>query len=189
MKNLLWTSFVSVLFILSSCQKPAQLSEKGLIPLPKSIENGKGIFELNAESGIKLIGSSERMTLLGESLASRLRPATGFDLPVSKDQGNIVLELGQSGNLEAYELLIADKEIRITSAGEAGLFYGIQSLIQLFPVEIEQGTVQKVAWVIPQGEIVDSPEFTYRGSMLDVARHFLPKEDVLFYLDQMASLK
>lgn len=189
MKNLRWTFLIGILLVLGSCQKPAPISEAGLIPLPQEISDGSGTFELTAKTGIRLVGASEKLTSIGELLGNSLRPATGFDLPLSKDSGEITLELTGSGPSEGYELEISDAGVRITASGEAGLFYGVQTLIQLFPSDIAQNTVQNRDWVLPQGKVIDNPEFAYRGSMLDVARHFISKEDVKFYIDQMASMK
>ena len=189
MKNLLWTLVIGSLLILGSCQKPTSMTEAGLIPLPQELSNGSGTFQVQPTSGIRLIGSSEKLTSIGESLANSLRPATGFEVPISNDSGDIVLELTSSDASEGYELVVSDEEVRIKASGEAGLFYGIQTLMQLFPTEISHQTVQDVEWLLPQGKVVDTPEFAYRGSMLDVARHFIAVEDVKFYIDQMASLK
>jgi hexosaminidase len=189
MKNLRWTFIIGTLLVLGACQKPAPLLEAGLIPLPQEVSNGTGTFEVTTETGIRLIGTSEKLTSIGDFLANSLRPATGFTVPVSKDSGEITLELTESGPSEAYELEISDAGIRITAAGEAGLFYGVQTLIQLFPADITQTAVQSRDWVLPQGKVSDAPDFAYRGSMLDVARHFISKEDVKFYIDQMASMK
>jgi hexosaminidase len=165
------------------------MTEAGLIPLPQELSNWSGTFQVQPTSGIRLIGSSEKLTSIGESLANSLRPATGFEVPISNDSGDIVLELTSSDASEGYELVVSDEEVRIKASGEAGLFYGIQTLMQLFPTEISHQTVQDVEWLLPQGKLVDTPEFAYRGSMLDVARHFIAVEDVKFYIDQMASLK
>jgi hexosaminidase len=157
--------------------------------LPQEVNDGSGTFKVTTETGIRLVGTSEKLTSIGDYLANTLRPATGFAVPVSKDSGDITLELTGSGPSEAYELEISDVGIRITAAGEAGLFYGVQTLIQLFPADITQATVQSRDWVLPQGKVSDAPDFAYRGSMLDVARHFISKDDVKFYIDQMASMK
>ena len=189
MKNLRWTYIIGILLVLGSCQKPAALSEAGLIPFPQEISNGSGTFQVTSETGIRLVGSPEKSTSIGEILANSLRPATGFEFPISEDSGEITLELTGSGTSEAYELQISDEGVRITASGEAGLFYGVQTLIQLFSADIAQKTVQSRDWILPQGKVADAPEFAYRGSMLDVARHFISKEDVKFYIDQMAGLK
>lgn len=189
MKKTLWTLAIGGLLALASCQKSPKLTESGLVPLPQQITDGSGTYDLSTTSGIKLIGSSEKLTHLGEYLAGKLRPSTGFDFPVSFDGGDITLELTGADASEGYELQVSNEGIKISSSGEAGLFYGIQTLLQLFPVEINQKSVQQVDWSVPQGVIKDAPDYGYRGSMLDVARHFISVEDVKFYIDQMAQLK
>jgi len=62
MKNLHWTFIIGTLLVLGACQKPAPLSEAGLIPLPQEVSNGSGTFEVTAETGIRLIGTSEKLT-------------------------------------------------------------------------------------------------------------------------------
>lgn len=189
MKKIFWFLILGSFLALSSCKKSPKLSESGLLPLPQEITDGSGTFELNASSGVKLVGSNEELTNIGEFLAEKLRPATGFDIPVSFDSGDIVLELIGDESSEAYEIQISEEGVRISSSGKAGLFYGVQTLLQLFPLEIHQSSAQQVSWIIPQGSIRDFPDYAYRGSMLDVARHFISVEDVKFYIDQMAQLK
>ncbi len=91
MKNLRWTFIIGILLVLGSCQKPAPISEAGLIPLPQEIRDGSGTFEVTPETGIQLVGTPEKLTSIGDFLANSLRPATGFSLPVSKDSGEIIL--------------------------------------------------------------------------------------------------
>lgn len=189
MKNLTWLSVFILLLSLGSCQKSPKLSEAKIIPIPGQLTDGSSSFELTAETGIKLTGTSQNLTRLGEMLADQLRPATGYSVPVSFDSGEIELVLTGNDHSEAYEIEITDQGVKISSAGEPGLFYGIQTLIQLLPAEITYKTVQQISWVIPQGKISDSPEYAYRGSMLDVARHFISVEDVKYYIDQMATYK
>lgn len=189
MKNLRLLMLLGVLFVLGACQKSVKLSEAGLLPLPQEITDGTGTFQVTNETGIRLVGKSDRLPALGTFLADKLRPATGYALPVSQDAGAIVLELTSAGNPEAYQLQVSGEEVRILASGEAGLFYGIQTFLQLLPVEITHTSPQEVDWILPQGRVVDTPDFAYRGSMLDVARHFISLEDVKFYIDQMANLK
>ena len=189
MKNVRILLAFGLLLVLGACQKSVKLSEAGLIPLPQEITDGAGTFELNPEIGIRLVGNSDRLTALGTYLAEKLRSATGYILPISRDQGELVLELTTTGDPEAYQLEVTGEGVRISAADEAGLFYGIQTLLQLLPVEINHTTAQELNWILPQGTVMDKPDFAYRGSMLDVARHFISVEDVKFYIDQMASLK
>ncbi len=189
MKNTLWTLLLAGTLVTSACKESPKLSDSSIIPMPQELANGSGTFELTPETGIKLVGAGEQLTKIGEFLAGKLRPATAFDLPISRDAGQIVLELTGSGDSEAYEIEISDDEVKITAAGEAGLFYGVQTFVQLFPQEIAHSSAQSAHWAVPTGTISDSPEYGYRGSMLDVARHFFSVEDVKYYIDQMAVYK
>lgn len=189
MKKTVWTLLLAGSFALGACEKSKSLSDSTIIPLPQEIKNATGSFNLTSDIGIKLIGSGDRLTKIGEHLADKLRPATGFDIPVSFDAGRIVLEQTGNETSESYEIQISEEEVKIISSGEAGLFYGVQTLLQLFPQEIAHTTVQARDWTIPTGTIKDAPTFGYRGSMLDVARHFIPMEDVKYYIDHMAEYK
>ena len=77
----------------------------------------------------------------------------------------------------------------ISANQPAGLFYGVQTLLQLLPKEIESKTVAKASWTIPAARIVDYPRFGWRGLMLDVSRNFFTKDDVKAYIDEMARYK
>jgi len=176
--------------IVFSCQEPIDgLDKAAIIPLPSSIQAGAGAFELGPSSNIQLVGTSTNLASLGEDLASKLRPATGFGLAVGNEEGDIQLILTGNDNSESYSLEIETSFVKITASSEAGLFYGIQTFVQLFPVAIESSTLKEESWRIPVGKIEDKPDYSYRGSMLDVARHFFGIEDVKHYIDQMAKLK
>lgn len=90
---------------------------------------------------------------------------------------------------EGYHLWVGVKGVVISANEPAGLFYGVQTLIQLLPKEIESTEVQHVKWVVPRVDITDYPRFGWRGLMLDVSRHFFTKEEVKQYIDQMVRYK
>jgi hexosaminidase len=95
----------------------------------------------------------------------------------------------QIGN-EGYHLSVTPKDITIKANQPAGLFYGVQTLMQLFPKEIEgKELIKDVKWTAPCLEITDYPRFGWRGLMFDVARHFFTKEDVEKYIEQMSRYK
>ena len=79
--------------------------------------------------------------------------------------------------------------VHISAASPAGLFYGAQTLIGLFPPQIESNTASRTAWVAPAVKISDYPRFAWRGLMLDCSRHFFPKEMVKRYIDEMVKYK
>lgn len=124
-----------------------------------------------------------------------LEPATGWDMPVmaqagTTDGGAIELrtdrrELGQEG----YELQTTPQRVVIAAGGAAGVLYGVQSLRQLLPAwTLRRAPTEPtpVRLVVPATHLVDGPRFIWRGAMLDVARHFLPKSWILRLIDLLA---
>ncbi len=191
MKNTFLTLAALAVFSFSSCKSPStvKLDEAGIIPIPSSITSNSGVFELESEASIQLVGTDDDLKRVGNYLADKLRPATGYELPVSNESGNLILELVSGEASEKYSLEITSDEVKITSTSAAGLYYGVQTLIKALPVEIENTSIIEMDWPIANGKIEDEPEFVYRGAMLDVARHFISVEDVKHYIDQMGSLK
>ncbi len=87
---------------------------------------------------------------------------------------------------ESYELTVKREGIRIVAARPAGLFYGVQTLRQLLPPDVEYQATLPHAWRVPLARVEDRPRYPWRGTMLDVARHFRPPADVERYIDLMA---
>ncbi|HEY8781215.1 MAG TPA: family 20 glycosylhydrolase [Mucilaginibacter sp.] len=91
---------------------------------------------------------------------------------------------------EGYRLSVTPKGVIIKANEPAGLFYGVQTFVQLLPKEIESNeVVPHVNWTAPCVDITDYPRFGWRGLMLDVTRHFFTKDEVKQYIDQMARYK
>ena len=191
MKHTLWSLAALAVFSFSSCDSPnsIKLDEAGIIPIPTSITSTSGVFELEPGASIQLVGSGVDLARVGEFLADKLRPATGFEIPVSTASGDLILSLLSGESSEKYNIEISSDQVKISSTSAAGLYYGIQTLIKALPVEIENTSKVDAEWVIANGTIEDEPEFGYRGAMLDVARHFFSVSDVKHYIDQMGSLK
>jgi hexosaminidase len=151
-----------------------------------------------ASSGTFILGSEARIAVkgetrgLGDRLRQALRPASGFELPlVEKDRsGDILLTLDSSLTslgAEGYRLEVKPERVRIVAHQSAGLFYGIQSLLQLLPPQIfRESVVAGMSWTLPGVTIEDGPRFSWRGSHMDVSRHFMPKAFVKKHLDLMA---
>jgi len=85
----------------------------------------------------------------------------------------LTLKVGQLP-VEGYKLLVKPNGIQIAGGSEAGVFYGIQTLLQLLPAEAFglEPAKTNVQWVVPCIEIKDQPRYSYRGMHLDVSRHF-----------------
>ena len=160
-----------------------------IIPLPEKIESRGGTFVLGLKTAI-VVDSASRDT--GEYLARRLRQSTGYPFPVRGGvaSGGIVLttqaarsDLGPEG----YELAVTRGSIVIRASEQAGIFYGVQTLLQLLPPEVfASQTITNVDWEVSCVRIEDQPRFRWRGFMLDVSRHFFSKDEVKQLLDAMA---
>jgi hexosaminidase len=169
-----------------------------VIPAPASIElTPSSNFAITPATVISFEPSDERVgriarelsRLLGSALeaAPAVRQASGqpaagsVHLAVRPDNA----ALGEEG----YDLTIAPDGIRMVANQPAGLFYGVQTLRQLLPWSIEYEAARPRPISVPTGRIVDSPRFAWRGSMLDVARHFFDVDAVKHYIDLIALYK
>ena len=171
-----------MLLIQFSCTAEIQsdLSKAAIIPKPVSITATGSFFEISESTCIYVQGESGELNQLGQYLADRLKPATGFEIFVKSTtrqpgSGNIYLIISGSATKpgdESYELLITKKSLKLTAANPAGLFRGIQTIRQLLPPAIENNSKQTGPWNIPTGTITDYPVYSYRGGMLDVAPSF-----------------
>ncbi len=168
------------------------LAQTSIIPQPRDFKANGKVFKLNAQTKIYYQKGLKDQALL---LASALSPATGYDFALQEFKtvapNGIVLTTAKGDtNKEAYHLLVDNKQIKITGANSAGVFYGIQSLLQLLPAEIYNKERQKnIVWNINGAVINDSPEYPWRGMMLDVSRYFFSKEYVLKFIGMMAMYK
>jgi len=166
-----------------------------VIPQPLQIEQTTGVFTLNSRVKIELPNETK---LSGEAnyLKTRIQKATGWVLQtVPQTNGKKIslrMEDGLEGTLglEGYSLTVTKKEIKILATTPAGVFYGIQTLLQLLPPEIYGNQVaEQVKWNVPLVKITDKPRFAWRGYMLDVSRHFFPASYLYGVLDHMAIQK
>ena len=161
----------------------------GLIPAPAKLTARDGTFTLTPSTHIQ---TSAGLHALGELARQYLRPATGLPLKVveSATHSRIVLSLdprlGHFGD-EGYRLTVAKDEVLIRAPHPPGVFWGLQTLRQLLPsTGFRRAFVPDAAWAVPCVEIDDRPRFAWRGSHLDVGRHFMPKDWILKHLDLMA---
>src|SRR5665647_891597 len=154
-----------------------------LIPRPTTMTATEGDFELDEAARI---AAPDELAGVAAWLQGALRPATGLSLGESSD-GPIRLVLEPALDAEAFRLAVTTNGIRIEGGGAAGVFYGCQAFLQLLPPAVfRRGRVSGVRWAVPAVQIQDAPRFTWRGAMLDVGRHFMPKHDVLRFIDLMA---
>jgi hexosaminidase len=112
-----------------------------------------------------------------------------FSIHIGGDQGSnqVYFKTDPIMGPESYVLEVGKNRIQIKAAQPAGFFYAVQTLRQLLPVEIESQNLQpETDWIVPALIISDSPAFKWRGYMLDVSRHFFPKDDILRLIDYLA---
>jgi len=180
-----------------------------VVPIPTSVVAGTGApFIFSASTAIVTDGPVE-LVQSGELLARLLRKSTALRLPVQRAgrgataPGNVLLLRVDTSALanvattpaardEGYTLDITADTIRIVGRTPAGVFFGIATLRQLLPwgIEAEQSALRLAPTVaVPAGRITDSPRFSWRGSMLDVARHFFTVDEVKQHIDLMALYK
>lgn len=162
-----------------------------LIPMPAQVRQTQGHFALSATTHVLAQGDAgevalqlqERLSKAGLSLKKGVPGDAPKDSIIFKKNAELAADLGKEG----YRLSVSSQTIVIEAAESAGLFYGMQTLLQLLPVEVfSQTPAQNVQWMIPCVEIRDVPRFEWRGMHLDVCRHFMPKEFILKYIDLLA---
>jgi hexosaminidase len=170
----------------------------GIIPAPLSFEPREDSppFRLTASS--RVVASGDGASAVAETFAEPVRAATGYDLPVVGGEpaaSDLVFVIGDgeaSGGIEAYTIESGRDGVRVGANTAEGLFRGTQTLRQLLPGDADGADgpgASERGWTVPAASVADAPRFTYRGAMLDVARHFFPVDDVLRFIDAIALLK
>jgi len=166
-----------------------------IIPYPKSVEKANGEFSITSSTKIVYDqADNNELTVALAPLILKLQRAGGINLKsaLQKPRKNFIeVELtSRVAQSEGYYLNIDPKSIKIEAATPAGVFYAVQSLLQLLPVEIESPTIIKnISLNIPAMVIDDAPALGYRGLMLDVARHYMPYDFLEKMIDLMAMQK
>lgn len=162
-----------------------------VVPRPVSVEEHDGQFTLTSKTSI---GYAEGLEEYAMYLDSILLQSTGYELPVvagtSKAAIALSIDSAAVGASEGYRLEVGRKRITVVGADKGGLFYGLQTLLQLFPEQIHSDRpARNVEWNAPCVSIFDAPERPWRGMMLDVARYFHDVDYVKHYIDMMAMYK
>ena len=160
-----------------------------LIPYPVTIEEGEGHFVFTHKTVVAW--EEEGMETVAEDFVSLFFKAAGFAPKLKKGKkGDVCIKKDESLQEEGYVLEVRPEKIQIRAAGVKGAFYALQTLRQLLPPEIEGSEPRKgIVWQVPAVSIMDEPRFGYRGLMVDVARHFIPKEHLFRIIDTMGMLK
>lgn len=161
----------------------------GIIPAPVSVKKAPGQFVLSEETIIQADTPSNRAVLFfNDYLANNMYHRKGVVVKaMMKNHKNAnLIRLTAAGTdglpAEGYRLTITPEQVTVAGKG-SGLFYGVQTLLQLMPLE------RSATAKLPCVQIEDYPRFGYRGAMLDVGRHFFSVEMVKKYIDLLAAYK
>jgi hexosaminidase len=184
-------SVLIVLFAVAMDSMAVSSEVLPIIPMPAQLERQDGVFTLTPAARIVADDSAKDIAdQLKQTLAD-----SGVDLkvePISENVSNAIrfkLNAGLSKDLgpEGYRLSVTPDGIDIQAPKPAGLFYGMQTLLQLLPEDVYgQIPSTQTQWTVPCVRIQDVPRFAWRGMHLDVCRHFMPKEFVKKYIDLLA---
>jgi len=188
-KNILFFLTITILFVTSSCNDklksiPNTIEDYQIIPRPQStqIMNGRFLIDSNTK-----VSGDKKLAIEGNYLSRLLSAVSGETITFETNgKGNINLKLDTSLSIEEeYNLQVEYDKIVISGKTPKAIFYGIQTLRQLLPPEIESNNT--IAYLtIPATIIKDAPRFKYRGMHLDVSRHFFSTEFVKKYIDLLA---
>ncbi len=177
MKHLTFLAIALFMLACNSSKKATIQEAPTILPKPAFLEVLPGSFSLPKQVTIQV--SSSAAASIAEFLSEYFRDCKILS-ETSTDDATIFLELSANDSSEAYELEIRDQGITIRSSGISGLFYGVQSLIQV---------TSNNPKTLPFLRIKDEPRFAYRGMHLDVGRHMFPVKFIKRYIDLMARFK
>lgn len=164
-----------------------------ITPLPLELIQKEDTFKL--AKSIVFVANDVEAEKVAAYFAAKIKGSTGYDLNIEKtkpaiDYINLALVADVPVNEEGYMLDVTDKGIDIQAKTAHGLFYGMQTVMQLLPAEIESPVlVKNIAWKMPAVTIKDEPRFKYRGLHLDVCRHFVDVDFIKKQLDVLAMFK
>jgi hexosaminidase len=172
----------------------------GIVPKPVSAKIGSGRFTLTRRARIVAVPGAKAAAELpvADDLAAYLRPATGYALPIvtgTPHSGDIVLKIGNPATLkpgdraEGYQLDTTASSARIEAPAAHGLYNGVQTFRQLLPAWMSSPAVVRGPWATPVVTITDYPRYSYRGLLLDIARHYESPSAVEELISQIAADK
>lgn len=185
LKDILITLFAVLLF---SCNT-AENKEVYITPRPDSITMSKGTFEFSAQTVIAV--ENDEQAVAARYFADLFTIPAGFTpaVEVGNTKGDIRFATDKNISSEGYTLKVSSGSIEIKASDVKGFFYALQTLRLALPASIDSNSKSASKWSIPAMTVSDKPRFVYRGLMLDVARYFMPKGEILKLIDCMSMLK
>ena len=187
MNQKLLTGAVAAMAFLLPSTAMGQTADFNIIPQPQQVvADASAPFTLNSNTVIYVQTNSQDMKRNANMLATYIQQATGIRPTIGKlvkGSPAIILSIDKTiSNAEGYRLNSDAKQIRIAGASAAGVFYGIQTLRKSLP--LCNGKATQVS--IPAVHITDAPRFAYRGTHLDVSRHFVTADSIRQFIDMLA---
>ncbi|MDP4184854.1 MAG: family 20 glycosylhydrolase [Bacteroidota bacterium] len=186
--------FAAILLASSSFNllRAADATRIRIVPQPEKVTPLKGEFII--KSSTVFYAPASELNGVVDFFGKKLEAAAGLKLKATAEKpakNFIAVELDPSvKNDEGYVLMVTPESITVKGSTAHGVFYGLQTVLQLLPAEIESGSaVKSVKWSVPCVEVVDAPRFTWRGMHLDVCRHFFDVDFIKKQLDVMAMYK
>ncbi|MEJ4088905.1 beta-N-acetylhexosaminidase [Galbibacter orientalis] len=182
------------LFIFASCSKKPKLQTSiediGLIPIPVSVDSQPGTFEILESTPIYVNGDDE-LVKVANYFSETIHIISDFHLEIASSseeiKSGVLFKISSEiKNEEGYKITASENLITLEAKDAEGAFRGVQTLLQLLSVQENAGGIRLG---IPAVKIEDYPQYEYRGSMLDVSRHFFSVDEIKRYIDLMASYK
>ncbi len=182
---------LSIAFGFIACQQKKFSGNLQIIPQPQEINIQEGYFRLHSNCRV-FFSPSDASDATKDLFAAALRNYVSYELPqvqnIHSAEIRFLLDSLSGTGPEGYQLRIADSGITIKATRPAGLFYGMQTLLQLLSDLQFFNNTQKT-WNLPALEINDAPSFSYRGLHLDVSRHFFPVPFIKKWIDLISTYK
>ena len=182
--------FISLAVLLTGVQSYAG-KQYNIIPEPAQITDGKGSFTLNTDT--RFYVSGDNVANVANFFNKKLKASTGMDIAVGNKKGKNTIQLLISKKVkgeEAYNLNVTPNGVIAQASTPRGLFYAMQTFMQLLPPQVESATrVSGVKWEAPAVSIQDKPRFSYRSTLIDVCRHFFPIEMLKHEIDVLSLYK
>lgn len=189
----MYTKTVFLLLLLCPCILLAQ-QPVNIIPRPVSLQLQDGYFTIDGTTSLVFDTRQKELQAMADLFKTYIRDISGYTLPVNgnyppanKPAGRsirFIIDRNTGAGAEGYRLHVSPSAITITAVSKAGVFYGIQSLLQTLP-QIRTNAALRV----PCMDVLDYPRFAWRGMMLDVSRHFFSPDMIREYIDLMAMYK
>ena len=197
MKTIVSICAGAALCLLASCSggpTEQKVYNKGIniIPTPLELTQSEGTFTVGKNMAFR--ASSPEAKVVAEYFSSKINQSTGYATTCGDKEAkggiSLIIDGAAEMNNEGYTLDVTPKGVTVKAKTPQGLFYGMQTFMQLLPAEIESPeVVGGVAWTAPCVSVKDEPRFAYRGFMLDPCRHFIPVESVKKQIDVLSLFK